>query len=90
LVHYLVFINHPRNCSALFLFSYVTCVFQSYNGYDNKGNFNDIRWENVDCIRLAYDRLFRGLEFTEMEVRISLHNVTIREVETGVIREYFL
>jgi len=32
--------------------------------------------------------LVRGLVFTETELGISLHNITVQEVETGVLCEY--
>ena len=34
--------------------------------------------------------LVRGLVFTVMELRISLHNITVQEVETGVLCWYLL
>jgi len=34
--------------------------------------------------------LVRGLVFTEMELRISLYNISIHEVETGVLCGYIL
>jgi len=35
-------------------------------------------------------RLVRGLVFAGMELRISLHNITIQQVEAGVLCGYLL